>query len=304
MKGDRMVKRLNLNLFAEGASAGGDGTGEGSNPVAAEQGRRASRNPLADVAYGIQDTAEESAAAEQNGETTEESFDSLIKGKYKQDYDASVQKIINRRFKETKTLEDEKKQIAPILTALADKYGKDPKDIKGIIESMNLDDSIFEARAMERGMTPAQYRELMSVQSENQRLRDAQEQAEQRIRTEQIINGWKAEAEAMRNLYPNLDFDTEMQNPNVTRLLQAGVPFKGAFEAAHMQEIMEGTIGYAVQRTKQNVVQNIQSRNQRPVENGVRNQATGTIKQDVSKLTKADRAEIVRRAAEGVKIRF
>lgn len=316
---------LNLQYFADGgAAAGGDGgagsgetNGTGANvpdTTSAAAKKRGRVNPLADVKYGIQDDdgpEEQTDAPEEtdNNETEDdtpaaESFEDLIKGRYKQDFDNRVQSIINQRFKGYKELQGNADKYGQIMTILADRYGKKADDISGVFDALSNDDSLYEEKAMERGMTAEQYRELAKVMNENRRLKDQQEKAEMQRRSNEILNGWRSEAEQLKAVYPSVSFDEELQNPNVVKLLQSGIPFRTAYEVAHKDEIMQGTIAYAVQRTKENVTNNIKARSSRPVENGMRNHAAGNVKSDVSKLTKADRDEIARRAASGVRIRF
>lgn len=52
------------------------------------------------------------------------------------------------------------------------------------------------------------------------------------------------------------------------------------------------------------VADNIRSRAERPMENGMSSQSGVVVKNDVSKLTAKDRREIARRAARGEEIRF
>ena len=97
-----LLQPLNLQLFAEGTGSGGVGTGaEGSSGVTAtatglQKGSKS--NPLANVVYGKQEDSEQSANAQTNPTETETvepvdrnaKFEELIKGKYKDLYDAKV----------------------------------------------------------------------------------------------------------------------------------------------------------------------------------------------------------------------
>lgn len=303
---------LNLKLFdGEGASpaaAGGEASGDENGNVSAA-GRQRAKNPLASVQYGKEAEGEEEEAAapeEADNEETEEpeSFDSLIQGKYKKDFESRVQQVINRRFRETKELEAVRAKTEPILEILAEKYGLDLSDLDGIHKAMEGDDALYEQAAMDHGMTTDQYRELSNVRAENRRLRERQEEALRRQRAGERIAQLRNECESLRGIYPNIDFDEEMQNPAVTRLLSANLDFRTAFEAAHMHDIMQGTIRYAVQKTREDTARNIRTRQARPAEEGSGSRVSPPAKRDVSKLTKADRAEIARRAAAGAHISF
>ena len=87
-------------------------------------------------------------------------------------------------------------------------------------------------------------------------------------------------------------------------MLGAGVSVKAAFEALHHEEIMAGAMQYTAKTIAKKTADGIASRNNRPVENGLGAQASANVRADVSKLTKADRAEIARRVARGERIVF
>ena len=55
---------------------------------------------------------------------------------------------------------------------------------------------------------------------------------------------------------------------------------------------------------KKNTVAKIKNKSSRPAENGTSSSSSAIVKSDVSNLTKADRAEIARRAAKGEIISF
>ena len=143
----------------------------------------------------------------------------------------------------------------------------------------------------------------MNLQTENRLLKEHQREMENRRQSEIILSRWRQQFEEMKSLYPDADFDTELRNPEVTKILRTGLPFQTAYEAAHHKELMQGTIAYAVRKTRDDTARNIQNRQARPQENGM-GRSAGEVRSDVSKLTKADRREIARRAAAGEKIYF
>ena len=335
---------LDLGLFdGEGTPSGGQGdgaaaAGESADISAAQAsaaGKHRARNPLANVIYGKQTESDVSAAgtgtgnqetlaaggtgaaqgAGAEGVSAEaagseaaagqaETFESLIKGKYKDDFNRKVQAIIDRRFAETKDLEKARDDVAPILTYLSDRYGVQANDYAGIKAAIEADDAFYEERAMELGMDPKQYRNMMQLQTENQVLRERQQEIENRRQADRILATWRQQFEEVKSLYPGADFDTELMNPDIGRILRTGMPFKTAYEAVHHNEIMQGTIAYAVQQTRSDTARTIRSRQARPQENGLGAKGAAEVKSDVSKLTKEDRREIARRAAAGERIVF
>lgn len=326
----------------DGAAAGvGSAGGAGTDRTVSAAGRQRAGNPLANVRYGIQeedtrsdagtgktsqtesdtpegrtsgkagsaggDTAKAAEAGDAQGEG--ESFDSLIRGRYKADFDSAVQNIINQRFRETKALERELKslkaerdQFSPMLTVLADRYGKDAKDTKGILEAMQADDMIYEERAAERGMSVDQYREYTRVMNENRMLKAARDEAEQRQRIAEIHRQWEASAAKVKEQFPNMDYRTEINDPDMRALLGAGIDFETAYQVRHRDEINRGLLEYASKKTERDVVNRIQSRASRPAENGTRSHSQGEVKTHVRDFTDADMEEIQRRVRRGERI--
>ena len=149
---------LNLQLFADGgAAAGGDGgtaQGQGVTEAAAlPQTKGEKNNPLAGVKYGIQ---EEAPAAEVQTETVAQpdrnaEFEKLIKGEYKDLYDAKVQDTIQKRLKGSKEVEEKYNALTPTLEMLAKKYGVEATDINALTRAIEEDDSYYGEVALEKG---------------------------------------------------------------------------------------------------------------------------------------------------------
>lgn len=87
-------------------------------------------------------------------------------------------------------------------------------------------------------------------------------------------------------------------------MLKSGVPMEHAYKTLHFNELMHDAMATAASNTEKSVVSNIRAKGSRPIENGTAAQSAFTIKDDVSKLSKKDRADIARRAARGEKIVF
>jgi hypothetical protein len=77
-----------------------------------------------------------------------------------------------------------------------------------------------------------------------------------------------------------------------------------AYHAMHHSEIVSNAVSAAKAETEKNVVDNIRARGSRPQENGTQSQSSFTVRDDPHSLTKAERAEIARRAARGEVISF
>jgi hypothetical protein len=302
---------LNLQLFAEGAGGGDGGTGSegamGATVTAAMSQTKGEKNPLANVKYGIQPTEEATPAAEVNPTPTEDrnaKFEALIKGEYKDLYDARMQDTIQKRLKGSKETVEKYEALAPTLEILAKKYGVDASDIKALNKAIEEDDSYFEEEALEKGITVEQLKEIKKMERENADLKRQMEEQNRKENAEKIYAQWMEQAEQAKAVYPSFDFRTEMQNPQFVNLLRSGIDAKTAFEVIHKDEIIPAAMQYTAKTVEQKLTNKIIANGARPAENGNNSQSATVVKSDVSQLSKADRAEIIRRVQRGEKIRF
>ena len=302
---------LNLQLFAEGgAGDGGTGAAEGTTgatAVAAVPQTKGSNNPLADVKYGIQDdSAQTSPVQAEVVETPDRNaeFDKLIKGEYKDLYDAKVQDTIQRRLKSTRETVEKYEALTPTLEMLAKKYGVDAADIKALNQAIEEDDSYYEEEAMEKGITVQQLKEIRKMERENSELKRQMQEKESRENANRLYQQWMEQAEQVKAVYPSFDLATEMQNPKFLDLLRANIDLRTAYEVLNNDKIIPAAMQFTAKQVEQKLTNKMIANGARPNENGMSSQSASLTKSDVSQLTKADRQEIARRVARGEKIRF
>ena len=96
----------------------------------------------------------------------------------------------------------------------------------------------------------------------------------------------------------------ELKNENFAKMLRAGVSVSAAYQALHHDEIVAAESARAASDAERRITETIRARGERPGENGAQAEAGVTFKKDVSKLTRAERAEIAKRAMLGGKIEF
>lgn len=310
---------FDLQLFAEGDggamsapvssdagsapdTAAGSQTAE-TQPATAPMGK-CKANPLANVRYGIQPEAEQPAPIEEQApqqETQRASFDDLIAGEYKDDYQAKIQATIQERLKGSKQREE---KMTPLLQALSEQYGKDASDIDGIVEAFTNDPSRYEKEALEQGITPEYAARLAKLK----RMEDASKAAEEAARQEQMLqahyHSLEQQAEAMKELYPGFDLQRELQNEKFYKwtLPEGGMSVEEAYMALHGREIAAAGMKYAVERSAQKVASSVASNARRPAEGGMQRAAAVEVKSDPRQFTKADKEEIRRRVRMGEKI--
>lgn len=321
---------LDLQLFADGGAgaAGGDGgaaagAGDAAGVTAPDAGvnraKKRRENPLASVKYGKQpepsapspDATGAAEAANTTGDAgdagNKPSFQELIEGEYKAEFGEYVQNIIRQRFKANAENEEKLGKMTPIMEMLGQKYDIDPNDIDGIAKVVGDDDSLYEAEAMERGMSIDSLKAIKQMERENAQLKQREQQsiADQRLRAH--FNALAQQADEAKKLYPNLDLGVEMQNPTFARLTSpnVGVDVRTAYEVVHRDEMRGAEMQFAAQKSAERMANAIRSGSMRPVENGLQGQqSAGVVKADPKSLTKADREEIKRRVRLGEKIVF
>ena len=306
-------ERINLQLFAEGGD-GGSGTGaDGANGVTAgvpSLPNKGAKNPLADVKYGIQDADVQTANAQKtdNGNVATEDrnarFEALIKGEFKDLYDAKMQDTIQKRLKGSKETVDKYNELTPTLEMLAKKYGVDASDIKALNKAIEEDDSYYEEEAMEKGISVEQLKAVKKMERENAELKKQMEDRTNRERAERDVAEWMKQAEAAKHSFPNLDLGEELKNPQFIELLKSGVGVETAYFAMHHRELVPQAMQYTAKAVEQKLANKVIANGARPTENGIKSQSSVIVKSDVSQLSKADRAEIIRRVAKGEKIKF
>ena len=136
----------------------------------------------------------------------------------------------------------------------------------------------------------AQMQQRSEEEMERRLGRDAQSWLEGSRETEQLYSGFKRE--------------NECRDPRFVRLLEVGMDMKSAFEALHHREILENAVRYTAQNVARRLVENLQSRQGRPMENGASGKSSAVIRPDVRRMTRQDREEMERRALRGERISF
>ena len=303
---------LDLQLFGEGTGGGDGGTGtegaKGATATAAvSQTTKGAKNPLADVKYGIQPTEEATPSPEVKQTATEDRnarFEALIKGEFKDLYDARMQDTIQKRLKGSKETVDKYNALTPTLEMLAKKYGVNANDIDALNKAIEEDDSYYEEEALERNMSVQQLKEIKKMERENADLKRQMQEQERQENANRLYSKWMQESDAMKSVYPSFDLRAELQNPRFTDLLRNNVDVRTAYEVIHKDEIIPAAMHFTAKQVEQKLANKVIANGARPVENGNSSQGATVVKSDVSQLSKADRAEIIRRVQRGEKIKF
>lgn len=293
---------FNIQLFAEGggAPAGGDGAAAAA-PAEGPQPTGVKGNPLADVQYGKQESTPD--AGEKTSEDDRNSrFEELIKGEYKDLYDSRVQDTIRQRLKGNEAIVQKYNALAPMLDLLAGKYGVEPDNVEALSKAIEDDETFYEEEALEKGMSVQQVKEYRKMMRENKALKEQMEAQKNQQQADATVAAWMRDADAVKQIYPNFDFRTELQNDQFRMLIQSNIPVQTAYEVVHKDELIPAAMQFTAKQVEAKVANNVRAGQKRPAEGAASSRSAVQVKSDPSKFTKADMDEIERRVARGERI--
>ena len=249
-------------------------------------------------AGGMADVETDGQAADA-GESGNETFEELIKGRYKDVYQQHVQSAISRRFKNQRDLE---KQITTIAQTLGQKYGIDPKDYAGIAARLTDDDSLYADEANRLGLPVSTVKRMKQLEMENQRIQAQQQESREEQALQAHFQKISQQAEELKRDFPAFDLMQEIRsNPRFARMTspQIGMSVKDAFYAIHGEEIRQQTMQAAAQQAGQRLAASVQAGAGRPVENGIRGGMPMQMSVDIAHMDRKTREEIRRRVHQG-----
>ncbi len=284
--------KLNLHLFDEGAEGGTEAAPSINN--AESEG----------VTGNIEDNTQQVTDAE-------ESFEELVKGKYKDDAKDYFKKTFDKRFakikgeSEKKVLQAEEK-LNGLIDTLSSRYNGE-RDPQKLIELLNSDEELLSSEAFRRGISVDELRmERREAEFERKeqmlerRLSDIEQEKQARENWAKITQ----QAEEFKSIYPTFDLSTEMQDETFRKTLAATNDVKATYMAVHSDEMLSAIAQNAFEKGREKTVQSIKNKASRPMENGAQSHAAATVKKDVSKLTPEERKSLVERALRGEIVTF
>lgn len=219
-------------------------------------------------------------AGQKNEENCDDEFSQLISGKFKEQFTRKTQAIIDRRFKETKELEAYKSKVSPIVEKLMEKYGLEEGNEEKLLDSF-VDSHIASGD-----------KSIAENQSNEERLKNK-------------IGVWLKESEAIRKTVPDFDLRKEIkENKLFPKLLLSGVPLGTAYETIHKDEIISNAMHYTADAVRRQMVNNIEAKGRRPVENGISSESAVVTSVDVNSLTSQDILKILKQVENGASIKF
>ena len=336
MKHSDILLDVSLRLFdgeggaaapAAGEGAAGDGN-KGDSQASPAPTRRGKSGGFQNVLFGKQGD-EPTAAGDEPGpegkaqpsaagkgkegdvvttsntlEDRRKAFQELVNGEYKDIYTEETQRIIDRRFREARNLEERAAKQQPVIDMLMQRYKIADGDLGKLAAAVENDNAYWSEAAEEAGMSVEQYKQFQRLKRENEALLRAQRMRQNQQAAQQQLQKWYSEGEQVKAVYPDFDLGAESKNPQFISMLKAGVPVQHAYEVIHMDEIKAGVAQSTARQTEKQVVDGIRAKGNRPAENGTSSQSAFTVKDDPHKWTKQDRAEVARRVARGETIKL
>lgn len=324
-------RRMNLQLFAGEGSGGGNGAGgaaagpgEGvqSAPNVQPEQRRRSRgvDEFANVVFGIQtqdepQTQEQQPPQPDDGAQTEQprtSFKDLIRSdEYKSEADEYIQSIVKDRLKSAKAQEALLGKAQSTLERIAQRYNMEASDLSTLdFDKLNAqidgDEIYLQEKAALNGVSVDVQRQL----DEADRIKMSFERQQRENETRAAFDVIRRQAEEFKAIVPGFDLQTEMANPAFLQMIRppqmggSGLTVEAAYAALHYKDMMGAGMQAAAQQAKQTLASTIRAGANRPPENGMTSTRPVEARTDPTKLTRREREEIRRRAANGDKIAF
>ena len=333
---------INLHLFdggaaaagsagSTGATANGNGSAQGDTngavPGSTRRGKKSGE--YSNVLFGKQTggttvTAtvtnareqQSHAAGDDNNQGVQNTSDALEarrkafrdmvtgEGEFKDIYAEEVQRVINRRFSESRTLENQVQAQKPVIDLLMQRYNISDGDMSKLMSAIENDNAYWSEAAEAAGMSVEQYKEFQKMKRENAAFLAAERGRQQQNQQQAQAQKWYEESLDVKSKFPGFDLKAELQNPAFVSMLRSGTPMEHVYKVMHFDELMQGAVQLTTANTEKRVVNNVRARGNRPAENGTASHSAFTVRDDVSKLSKKDRAEIARRTMRGENIEF
>ena len=225
-------------------------------------------------------------------EEAEEDDKPFMVFKTKDEHQAYMDNIIGKRLGEQRKKNEEYENLLHTF----EQYF----EVEGIEGLKKKAEELLEDIAYQRGTTKEK---LLQQQRELQELRNFRAMQEQQ-RQQAFINAFTADCEKLSKsnpeLYGDIKPDELIQNKRFLQMLGYGIPFKQAYDALHIDELIKKQTAKA----KKSTLDNVKAKGTRISENATKRTKAASIKIDPSKMTDEQIAELEERAARGERITF
>lgn len=311
-----MAKRSHPGRAAKAANPLSAQSGDGtlSPAPSADGGADAGVPPKGEPGIKEGETGEGEQAEKKAADPAEKrrAFGQLMQGEYAAEFEEAMQRAAQVAAQNIQN----NPQVKALMDALGEAYGVDtssPDSLAALTDAVKngkvKNDAYYETLAAEKGISVKTAREMDRMEGELQRANAEKQRAEQmraaaehQQRVAAVQAQWQAEAEKLQQKYPSFALDEVLNNPTVADMIRRGIGLEAAYRAAYFDQLMENQTALTAKQVEQGVTARIQQRGQRPTENGVRPGGAAETKVDVEHMTRAQRAELARRARRGERI--
>ena len=304
---ERMAKRSHPGRSAKAANPLGAQSGDGTLSPAPSADGGADDGKQGQTGEGEQAEKKAADPAEKR-----RAFGQLMQGEYAAEFEEAMQRAAQVAAQNIQN----NPQVKALMDALGEAYGVDtssPDSLAALTDAVKngkvKNDAYYETLAAEKGISVKTAREMDRMEGELQRANAEKQRAEQmraaaehQQRVAAVQAQWQAEAEKLQQKYPSFALDEVLNNPTVADMIRRGIGLEAAYRAAYFDQLMENQTAQTAKQVEQGVAARIQQRGQRPTENGVHPGGAAEAKVDVEHMTRAQRAELARRARRGERI--
>lgn len=303
---------------AAAPTAADEGKPESETQAVALPGRRAKKTGEFDnVVFGSPPTEEAEdtgSAAESEPKATPEPPEPPVrnrraeyekfKAEYKDLLDGDIQRVINRRFKASKESEAANKAQNDFIAKLHQIHGT--ATVEDLDKAIMGSDDYLQPYADKAGMSVPAYKEHLKTVMANAELSRAEAQrAAEAKDNEIIVKAIREAVELKKNPdFAQMDLQEELKDPEFRAKLLAGQSVKSAYLDKHFDQLVQNVRQTVAAGTEKRVTDTVRAKGNRPAENAAAPTGGKVYLNDVSRLTKAQRAEAARRAAKGEYITF
>lgn len=241
-----------------------------------------------------QSTTEQAAAAPETSATQPKSlnWDELMKDP---EINRQMRQTVSARVNEFKA---KLTALNPAMELLGKKYGIDTSDMgkfdyESLAKAVQDDESLYESAAREMGVTRSIAKNVVQREQRAAAIERAATESFQEQMMRQHFEDLERQAASLREEFPDLDLNAEMQDPRFANMLRAGSPWsvEQAYMAIHGREIAQRRAQSAAQQAAQALSRSVQSGGQLPRENGLSNTGAQPVEPKLySQMNREERA--------------
>lgn len=267
---------LNLALFGQAAESAPPPSGQSAQPGESAQ------PGLPDQPATPDQGPEPARTQRAQAQDARKSFDQLIQGEYKEEYQRRLKAQLDRRFK---AYEERKRAQDQLLSTLARRYGLPGEDPQTLARALGEQRRTQEKPRGADAPAPGEQPDPVQSRAQNGTAGEpAPDQADNRgeaaqgagpdpqalaqLRAQGIYRDWQRQAAAARQVYPGLDLAREMTHPRFRQLMRAGLGVREAYEVVHRDQVLGGAMAYAARAMARKVGNALAAQGARPRESG------------------------------------